>query len=53
MFNESEKMKISLIDKENNIQTICLVKLERAESISWIHDDELGTSFFRTVELYF
>lgn len=42
MFNESEKMKISLIDKENNIQTICLVKLERAESISWIHDDELG-----------
>lgn len=42
MFNESEKMKISLIDKENNNQTICLVKIERADSISWIHDDELG-----------
>lgn len=42
MFNESEKMKISLIDKENNIQTICLFKIKRADSIKWIHDDELG-----------
>lgn len=42
MFNESEKMKISLIDKENNIQTICLFQIERADSIKWIHDDELG-----------
>lgn len=42
MFNESEKMKISLIDKENNIQTICLFKIERADSIKWVHDDELG-----------
>ncbi|MBQ8261694.1 MAG: DUF262 domain-containing protein [Lachnospiraceae bacterium] len=42
MFNESEKMKISLIDKENNIQTICLFKIERTDSIRWKYDDELG-----------
>lgn len=40
MYNESEKMKISLMDREHNIYTVDLEKEESGNYISWIYRNE-------------
>ncbi len=40
MYNESEKMKISLMDREHNIYTVDLEKEESENCISWIYRNE-------------
>lgn len=40
MYSENEKMKINLIDTENNIQIVTLEKVEKEDAFHWMCTDE-------------